>query len=73
MARKGDGLCLRSKTRWLDFAHRGERHVARFGKNISRTVAGEVARMQRGAILKGDAGLGEGEQAPPHRPHLRCR
>jgi hypothetical protein len=42
----------------LDFTHRGERHVARLGKNISRTVAGEVARMQRGAILKGEAGIG---------------
>src|SRR3989442_5696444 len=38
MARNGDGLCLRSKTWCLDFTHRGERHVARLGKNISRTV-----------------------------------
>src|SRR3989454_12769796 len=37
-ARKGTGLCLRSKTWCLDFTHRGERHVARLGKNISRTV-----------------------------------
>ena len=39
MARRGDGIYLRGKTWWLDFRHRGERHVARLGKNISRTVA----------------------------------
>jgi len=56
--RRGDGLYLRGRTWWLDFTHRGERHVARLGKNISRTGAGELARVQRGAILKGEAGIG---------------
>lgn len=32
--------------------------MARLGKNISRTVAGELARVQRGAVLKGEAGIG---------------
>ena len=58
MARRGDGIYLRGKTWWLDFTHRGERHVTRLGKNISRTVAGALARVQRGAILKGVAGIG---------------
>src|SRR4030095_15869584 len=58
MARHGDGIYQRGKTWWLDFTHRGERHVVRLGKNISRTVAGELARVQRGAILKGEAGIG---------------
>src|SRR4029434_10448425 len=58
MARRGDGIYQRGKTWWLDFTHRGQRHVTRLGKNISRTVAGELARVQRGAILKGEAGIG---------------
>ena len=58
MARRGDGIYQRGETWWLDFTHRGERHVARLGKNISRTVAGELARVQRAAVLKGEAGLG---------------
>ena len=45
------------------FTHRGERHVARLGKNISRAVAGELARVQRGAILKGGAGIGGPKRA----------
>jgi len=32
--------------------------VARLGKNISRTVAGELASVKRAAILKGEAGIG---------------
>ena len=58
MARRGDGIYQRGKTWWLDFTHRGERHVARLGKNISRTVAGELARVERAAVLKGEAGIG---------------
>jgi hypothetical protein len=43
MARRGDGIYLRGRTWWLDFMHDGKRHVVRLGKNISRTVAGELA------------------------------
>jgi hypothetical protein len=43
MARRGDGIYLRSSTWWLDFRHEGQRHVVRLGKNISRTVARELA------------------------------
>ena len=38
--------------------HDGRRHVARLGKSINRTVAGELASVQRAAILKGEAGIG---------------
>jgi integrase len=63
MARRGDGIYQRGRTWWLDFTHRGDRHVARLGKNISRTVAGELARVQRGAVLKGEAGIGGPKRA----------
>ena len=59
MARRGDGIYLRGKTWWLDFTHEGKRHVTRLGRNISRTVAGELARVQRGATLKGEAGIAQ--------------
>jgi len=58
MARRGDGIYLRGRTWWLDFMHRGQRHVLRLGKNINRTVAGELAQVQRAAILKAEAGIG---------------
>ena len=59
MARRGDGLYLRGKTWWLDFRHDGKRHCGiRLGKGISRTVAGEIARVKRGKILTGEAGIG---------------
>jgi integrase len=58
MARRGDGIYQRGKTWWLDFRHDGRRHVARLGKGISRTVAGELASVKRAAILKGEAGIG---------------
>ena len=58
MARRGDGIYLRSKTWWLDFMHDGKRHVVRIGKGINRTAAGEIARVQRAQILKGEVGIG---------------
>ena len=58
MARRGDGIYQRGKTWWLDFVHDGRRHHARLGKGINRTVAGELASVQRAAILKGEAGIG---------------
>jgi integrase len=35
----------------------GQRFVARLGKNISRSVAAELASVKRAAILKGEAGI----------------
>jgi integrase len=58
MARRGDGIYQRGKTWWLDFTHAGRRHQVRLGKDINRTVAGELARVQRASVLKGEAGIG---------------
>jgi len=58
MARRGDGIYQRGKTWWLDFVHEGKRHTVRIGKGISKTVAGEIAKVKRGEILKGEAGIG---------------
>src|SRR3989442_11930126 len=58
MARRGDGLVLRGKTYWLDFIHMGERHQARLGRNINKTVARELAAVERAKILRGEAGIG---------------
>ena len=58
MARRGDGIYSRGTTWWLNFIHEGRRHQVRLGKNISRTVASELAQVKRAAILKGEAGIG---------------
>jgi integrase len=62
MARRGDGIFLRGKTWWLDFQHEGRRHVVRLGRNIARNVARELATVKRGAILKGEAGIGKAKR-----------
>lgn len=59
MARRGDGLYLRGKTWYLDAWINGVRHQKRLGKNISRTVAAELAQVQRSAILRGEFGIGK--------------
>src|SRR2546425_11693092 len=64
MARRGDGIYQRGRTWWLDFIHEEKRHYVRLGRNISKTVAGEIAKVKRGAILKGEAGIGGPERAP---------
>src|SRR5262245_61814395 len=58
MARKGDGLTLRGKTWYLDARINGQRFVTRLGKNISRSVAGELASVKRASFLKEEAGIG---------------
>jgi integrase len=58
MARHGDGLYLRGQTWYLDFRLNGARHVVRLGKQIARHAAKEIAQVKRGAILKGEAGIG---------------
>jgi integrase len=63
MARRGDGIYQRGKTWRLDFVHEGQRHHVRLGRNISRTVAAELARVKRAAILKGEAGIGGPKRA----------
>src|SRR2546425_8942985 len=75
MARRGDGIYQRGRTWWLDFIHEEKRHYVRLGRNISKTVAGEIAKVKRGAILKGEAGIRGAQrarlplpQAPPGIP-----
>src|SRR4029077_15417922 len=59
MARRGDGIYLRGRTWWLDFVHRGDRHVVRIGSNINRTVAKEIASVERAMSLPGETGIGK--------------
>lgn len=58
MARRGDALYLRGKTWYLDCNINGGHHQKRLGKDIMRSIALELAQVQRGAILKGEAGIG---------------
>lgn len=57
MARRGDGLVLRGRTWWLDCRINGARYQRRLGKNIKREVAADLATIQRGKILRGEAGI----------------
>src|SRR5512139_3469013 len=59
MARRGDAIHLRGKTWYLDCVINGVRHQRRLGKSITRSVALELARVQRAAILKGELGIGK--------------
>jgi len=59
MARRGDGLYLRGRTWYLVCCINGVRYQKRLGKNISRSIALELAQVQRGAILKGELGIGK--------------
>ena len=58
MARKGDGIYKRGKTWRLDIVIHGKRHQLTLGKNISRSVAAELAQIERAKILRGEAGIG---------------
>src|SRR5215831_7436610 len=60
MARCGDGIYQRgkSKTWYLDTVINRKRHQIRLGKGITRTVAKELAQIERAKILKGEAGIG---------------
>ena len=67
MARKGNGLYLRGSVWYLDCRINGHRHVVKLGKNISHTVAGELANVKRVAILKGEAGIGRKKKDLPFK------
>jgi Phage integrase, N-terminal SAM-like domain len=58
MPRRGDGIYLRGHTWMLDTIINGQRHVMKLGRNISKTVAGELATIERGKILRAEAGIG---------------
>jgi integrase len=59
MARRGDALYLRGKTWYLNCSIKGTRYQRRLDKGISRSVALELAQVQRAAILKGELGIGK--------------
>jgi integrase len=56
--RSGDGIRLQGKTWWLEFTHRGRRYFVKLGAHINRTVAKEIAQVERAKILRGEAGIG---------------
>lgn len=59
MARRGDGLYLRNKKTWyVDFRHKGRRHIVRLGSHIARSAARELATATRTRVLKGELGIG---------------
>lgn len=57
--RKGDGIYRRGKSWRLDVWIHGERYQVTLGKNISRSVALELAQVERVKILQGEAGIGQ--------------
>jgi len=59
MARRGDALYKRGKTWYLDAVINGTRYQIRLGKGITRSVALELAQVERGKILRGEAGIGK--------------
>jgi integrase len=59
MPRSGDGIYLQGKTWWLQFRHCGQRYCVKIGANINRTVASQIAQVERAKILKGEAGIGK--------------
>ncbi|MGD0100493.1 MAG: tyrosine-type recombinase/integrase [Acidobacteriota bacterium] len=65
MARKGDGIYLRGSSWWLDAYINGRRYQMPLGKNIKRAAALEIATIKRGAILKGEAGIGRKKKDIP--------
>ena len=59
MARKGDGIYKRGKVWWMDAIIKGARHQLSLGKGINRTVALELAGVERAKILRNEAGIGK--------------
>lgn len=59
MARHGDGLYKRGKSWYLDCRINGVRVQERLGKDISRSVAKELANVTRTRFLRGEAGIGK--------------
>ena len=58
MGRRGDGIYKRGRAWWLEFRHKGQRYQLSLGRNISRSVAAEIAIAKRSAVLKGEVGIG---------------
>ncbi len=65
MARRGDGIYKRGKVWWLDAIIKGERYQISLGKGINRTVALELAGVERAKILRNEAGIGKKKRDYP--------
>ena len=59
MARRGDGIYLRGKTWWLDFCTVPSDTCCGSVRTSTAPSPGELAQIQRAAILKAEAGIGD--------------
>ena len=57
--RKGDGIYQRGTVWYLDCRIKGQRYVTKLGRGFSRTVAVELANIERTKIYRGEAGIGK--------------
>ncbi len=55
-SRKGDGIYQRGKVWYLDCRIKGQRYVTKLGRGVSRTVAVELANIERTKMYRGEAG-----------------
>lgn len=55
-SRKGDGIYQRGSVWYLDCRIKGQRYVTKLGRGFSRTVAVELATIERTKIYRGEAG-----------------
>jgi integrase len=58
MARRGSAIHKRGPSWFLDCEINGVHYHRKLGRGITRTVAQELAQVERAAILKGEAGIG---------------
>ena len=58
-SRKGDGIYQRGTVWYLDCRIKGQRYVTKLGRGFSRTVAAELATIERTKIYRGEAGIGK--------------
>jgi integrase len=62
--RHGDALYLRGESWYMDAHIGGVRYQKKLGKHITRSVAQELAQLQRAAILKGELGVRKKKDIP---------
>ena len=62
MARRGDAIKKRGPSWFLDCEIRGVHYHRKLGKGITRSVAVELAQVERALILRGEAGTGRKPQ-----------
>jgi len=64
MARRGDAIKKRGPSWFLDCEIRGVHYHRKLGKGITRSVAVELAQVERAAILKGGSRNWEETEGP---------